>query len=98
MQQSNLPNHTAGNFLPGIPRRLTAEIIRPVVDYHRPSDNLLRAKPVCHHRHKRLAPAAQQRRQISGMAGVFPALRVVVTAGVGEILPRQLLPSWMWKP
>ena len=75
---------TTGDFGSGSSGWLCFKIIRMTVDHNRPSDNLFRPKSVCQYRSKGLSPAAEQRRQISRMVGMWPVARIIMISRIRE--------------
>ena len=63
------------------------KIIRCTVEDHRSADDIFHPKPGCQHLQPGSAGVRQQRRQISGMARVFPMAGIEMAAGVGKALP-----------
>ena len=78
-------DHTTSNLLPGIPCRLSCEIVWCTMDNQRPSNNIVYPKPPSQDGHFRFSLIGQQGWKITGMIGMKCAGWVVMPSGIGKI-------------
>ena len=88
LRGSERMDHAAGDLLTGISGRLGAEIVRLAMDDHGAADHIGHAEPVGQNGQKGAVAARKQGRQIACMRGMGTVLRIVVPAGLREILTR----------
>lgn len=90
-------NHTAGDFLSGIPCGLGTEVVRPIVDHNGFSENLGNGKPAGEHSQKSSALTGKKGRQIPcvhrmhipGGIEMTPCIFKIPTAAVGTFVDMQ---------
>ena len=81
-------DHTAGDLISRVARRLCPEVVRTAVDDDGSADDVFDTETVCHHRQIGRPTAGEQRREIPRVQWVFLVIWIIVAAGIGKIRPR----------